>query len=104
MSASLRSRPNLRTAANRRGVPKAESCTAANSTLLDHLVGAREQRRRDREADAEVGIGLHRCRSVFSTSRIDLETTAGSGCPAGSGPAGCPTGVSDREFRLLGTW
>src|SRR5260370_38413651 len=29
MSASLRSRPNLRTAANRRGVPGADICTAA---------------------------------------------------------------------------
>src|ERR1700730_14856753 len=34
MSASLRSRPNLRTAANRRGVPIGDSCAAAKSILV----------------------------------------------------------------------
>jgi len=48
MSASLRSRPNLRTAAIRRGVPKAAVSRCSNTSvqkpdLLDHLVGAREQ-------------------------------------------------------------
>src|SRR5467141_144216 len=43
MSASLRSRPNLRTAANRRGVPSATYCNAANRILFDHLVGERER-------------------------------------------------------------
>src|SRR6202022_2596692 len=31
MSASLRSRPNLRSAANRRGVPQPDPCTAADA-------------------------------------------------------------------------
>jgi hypothetical protein len=36
MSASLRSRPNLRTAAIRRGVPTADYRTAAKIASLDH--------------------------------------------------------------------
>src|SRR5260370_22591624 len=50
MSASLRSRPNLCTAANRRGVPTADSCIAAKTSLFDHLVGTGEQRGRHFEA------------------------------------------------------
>src|ERR1700736_1465967 len=56
MSASLRSRPNLRTAAIRRKVQQPDSCTAANNApscddLLDHLVG--EQLYRVGHLDAE---------------------------------------------------
>ena len=34
-----------------RFVPKADICGAANSTLFDHLVGARQQRLRDGDAE-----------------------------------------------------
>jgi len=51
MSASLRSRPNLRTAAIRRGVPIADRCSATEASLFNHLVSAGEQRGRDFEAE-----------------------------------------------------
>jgi hypothetical protein len=50
MSALLRSRPNLRTAAIRRKVPQPDPCSAASdmqqrgcNDLLDHVVGPDEQ-------------------------------------------------------------
>jgi len=37
-------------------VPKADSCTAANSPLFDHLVGDGKQRRRDSQAEHCGGL------------------------------------------------
>src|ERR1700737_3414977 len=56
MSASLRSRPNLRTAANRRGVPGGDHCGAAKASLLDHLVGNGEHAWRNRQAERLRGL------------------------------------------------
>src|SRR3984893_12320426 len=61
MSATHRSRPNLRTAAIRRGVPTADSCSAANDVrklddLFNCLVSDGEQRRRHGEAEQPGGL------------------------------------------------
>jgi hypothetical protein len=62
MSALLRSRPNLRTAAIRRKVPQPDPCSAASdmqqrgcNDLLDHVVGPDEQDRRDFETERPGG-------------------------------------------------
>jgi hypothetical protein len=52
MSASLRSRPNLRTAANRRGVPLGDITQCSKAfPLLDHFVGELLKAERDIEAE-----------------------------------------------------
>src|ERR1700730_15568835 len=60
MSASLRSCPNLRTAAIRRGVPQADICSAAKEFLFDHLVGEHEQLIRNIQAERFRGLEVDR--------------------------------------------
>ena len=59
MSASLGSRPNLRTAAIRRRVPQPDSCTAANSPLFDRLIDGSEQLVRHGEAKRLCGLEVN---------------------------------------------
>ena len=58
VSALLRSRPNLRTAANRRGVPIGDITQCNKLSLLDHLNGADDKRRRHVEADGLGGFQI----------------------------------------------
>jgi hypothetical protein len=65
MSASLRSRLNLRTAAIRRGVPEPDSCTAANiAASFEQDVGAQQKRFGNREA--------HSLRSLEIDGQLEL--------------------------------
>jgi hypothetical protein len=52
----LQPHPNFDAAANRRGVPQPDSCTAANCILFDHLIGARQQRWRYFEPNRSRGL------------------------------------------------
>src|ERR1700720_2038855 len=60
MSASLRSRPNLRTAAIRRCVPIADPCSAIKlqsyGNLFDHLVGTSKKRCRNVQPERVCGL------------------------------------------------
>jgi hypothetical protein len=58
LSASLRSRPTLRTAAIRRGVPIGDITQCNKLSLLDHLNGADDKRRRHVEADRLGGFQI----------------------------------------------
>src|SRR6202011_952394 len=93
MSASLLSRPNLRTAANRRGVPQAAvsrcSKTWEDARLFDQLVGDCKQRWRHIEAkrlggrqiDDELKLGrlhdrhLARLFALQNTAGVDAQLT-----------------------------
>src|SRR5262245_47040618 len=58
MSALVRFADSRRTCCKGREVPGSDICTAANSTLLDHLVGTGEQSWRDLDAEHLSGCQI----------------------------------------------
>src|ERR1700726_4340599 len=88
MSASLRSRPNLRTAANRRGVPRTDLSNCSKKTLFDHSASLGEQHRRQLDAEGlgsfqvDCKVELH-WRLYRQVGRLrTLEDTINIGCRA----------------------